>query len=216
MACPTEGNPVKNSSSFLEDTCEKCTGAKIGGYDPNYCVYCPSGIVCGDQCCGEGQMCQRSSSYPYTFTCVSTLGEGECLTNDDCGANQYCKNGESCEVTIGTCQTISSTTVTINGTEYTSSTEYMPYHAAENFCQALGKSLAPVTDGCTAEELTVVEANRYSGSCSGWAGTTNNYYWTATKLSGCSSYYISGSSSDASWLRSCGWNGQTPGFALCR
>ena len=212
--CPTEGSPVENSSA-IEDTCEKCTGAKIGGYYPFYCVYCPTGVVCGDQCCGKDEKCQVStSSWPHTFTCVSELGTNECMTNDDCGDNQYCKNSESCEVTIGTCTDISSTPVEINGTTYTASTDYMPYHAAENFCDALGKKLAPVTDGCTAEELVAVKANYYSGSCTGWAGTTNNYYWTATKLSGCSSYYVSSSSSGA--VGSDFWTHGNGSLALCR
>ena len=207
-ACPTEGNPVANSSSFLEDTCEKCTGAQIGGYYTNYCVYCPDGEACGDQCCGEGQMCQRSGSYPHTYTCVSTLGDGKCWTNDDCGDNQYCKKGLDCGVTIGTCTDISSTQVEINEKTYT-----MSYHAAENFCDALGKKLAPVTDGCTAEELAAVKANSYSGSCSGWAHTTGKAYWTATKISGCSSYYVKSSSLGA--VESFVW-GSDYFCALCR
>ncbi len=211
--CPTEGSPVENSS-VIEDTCEKCTGAQIGGHNPNYCVYCPSGIVCGDQCCGEGQMCQRSSSYPYTYTCVSALGTNECLTNDDCGDNQYCKNDYGCEVTIGTCTDISSTTVTINEKTYTASTEGISYHAAENFCDALGKTLAPVTDGCTAEELAAVKANSYWGNCSGWAHTTDNGYWTATKISGCASYEISSSSSG--WVGANYWIYDYNLLALCR
>ncbi len=212
--CPTEGSPVENNPSYIEDTCEKCVGSRYGGDYPRYCVYCPTGVVCGDQCCGEGQMCQRSGSYPYTYTCVSTLGEGECMTNDDCtGDNQYCQNDHGCEVTVGTCETISSTTVTINGTEYTASTEYMSYHAAENFCDALGKKLAPVTDGCTAEELAAAQANGYYGSCSGWTQTTNKWYWTATKLSGCSSYYITSDSSDE--VGSYPW-GSVVSYALCR
>ena len=212
MACPTEGNPVDIYPSDMEDTCEKCTGSRYGGSYPSYCVYCPTGVTCGDQCCGEGQMCQCSGSYPYTYTCVSTLGEGKCWTNDDCtGANQYCKNSYGCEVTIGTCTDISSTPVEINGTEYTASTGSMLYHAAENFCDALGKRLAPVTDGCTAEELAAVKANG-SGSCSGWVHTTGKRYWTATKLSGCASYYVGSSSSGA--VGSVGWNGGHT--ALCR
>ena len=210
--CPTEGSPVENNFSDMEDTCEKCVGSRYGGDNPRYCVYCPTGVVCGDQCCGEGQMCQRS--YPYTYTCVSTLGEGECMTNDDCtGDNQYCQNDYGCEVTVGTCETISSTTVTINEKTYTASTDHMSYHAAENFCDALGKKLAPVTDGCTAEELAAVKANNYRGSCTGWAHTTGKWYWTATKLSGCASYDIDSSSSGAvgsgSWL-------YYSGSALCR
>ncbi len=214
--CPTEGNAVQNNSSDMEDSCEKCTGAQSGGADPYYCVYCPSGVVCGDQCCGDGEMCQYSSG---TYACVSTLGEGECFTNEDCtGENQYCRNSSTCEITIGTCETVNSTTVTINGTEYTASTGGIPYHAAENFCEALGKTLAPVTDGCTAEELATVKANNYygggfTGSCTGWAHTTGNEYWTATKLSGCTSYYVSSHSSGAAgaleWLYS-------TYFALCR
>ena len=191
-ACPTEGNAVRNNPSDIEDTCEKCAGARYGGRHPYYyCVYCPDGVTCGDQCCGKDEKCQRDlSSRPYTFTCVSTLGEGECLTNDDCGANQYCQNDYGCEVMIGTCTDISSTTVTINEKTYTASTEGISYHAAENFCDALGKTLAPVTDGCTAEELAAVKANSYWGNCSGWAHTTGNLYWTATKSSGCNSYNI--------------------------
>ena len=217
VACPTEGNPVASSSSFVEDTCEKCTGAKMGStYGQGYCIYCPNGVVCGDQCCGEDEMCQGdTSSWPYTFTCVSTLGEGECLTNDDCtGENQYCKNSYGCEVTVGTCTDISSTSVTINGTEYTASTGSMPYHAAVNFCQALGKRLAPVTDGCTSEELAAGKASYfYSGSCPGWAHTTNKWYWTSTKISGCSSYRVYSSSSGA--VGSAPWCNHA-GYALCR
>ncbi len=214
-ACPTEGNAVENNSS-LEDTCEKCTGARSGGFEPYYCVYCPTGVTCGDQCCGEEEKCQLSS-WPYTYTCVSALGENECMTNDDCGDNQYCKNSYSCEVTIGTCETISSTTVTINEKTYTASTDYMSYHAAENFCDALGnalgKKLAPVTDGCTADELAAVKANGYYGSCNGWVHTTGYNYWTATKLNGCVSYYVDSSSSGV--VGSGGWNAAN-GVALCR
>ena len=191
--CPTEGSPVENSSA-IEDTCERCTGSRNGGFNPNYCVYCPDGVTCGDQCCGEDEMCQYSSG---TYTCVSALEEGKCWTNDDCVDNQYCKNSYGCEVTVGTCQTISSTPVEINGTTYTASTDSMPYHAAVNFCDALGKTLAPVTDGCTAEELAAVKANNYSGSCSGWVHTTGKHYWTSTKISGCGSYFIAHDSSGA-------------------
>ena len=104
--CPTEGNPVENYASDVEDTCEKCEGARIGGRHSTYCVYCPDGVTCGDQCCGKDEKCQLSS---WTYTCVSALGTNECMTNDDCtGANQYCKNSYGCEVTIGTCTDISS------------------------------------------------------------------------------------------------------------
>ena len=221
VTCPDENNPVAGDGSVYQvSTCEKCSGAKTSAAtDGYYCVYCPDGEACAGQCCGKDEKCQVStSSWPYTYTCVSTLGDGECLTNDDCtGANQYCKNSYGCEVTIGTCETINSTSVTINGTEYTASTDDMPYHAAENFCQALGKSksLAPVTDGCTTEELAAVKANDYWGSCTGWAHTTGNWYWTATKLSGCSSYYVQNSSSGA--VGSPYWGSVTyTGRALCR
>ena len=216
VACPDADNPVAGDGYSYMGTCTKCPGAKEGGnsFGGYYCVYCPDGVTCGDQCCGEDEMCQRdTSSGPYTYTCVSALGEGECLTNDDCtGDNQYCKNGESCEVTVGTCTDISSTSVTINGTTYTASTDYMPYHAAENFCDALGKRLAPVTDGCTAEELAAAKANGYYGSCSGWAHTTGKHYWTATKLSGCNSYHVRSSSSGA--VEFANWH--LASYALCR
>ena len=117
------------------------------------------------------------------------------MTNDDCGDNQYCQSYTGCQMVNGTCKTISSTTVTINEKTYTASTDRMSYHAAENFCDALGKRLAPVTDGCTAEELAAVKANSYSGSCSGWVHTIGKYYWTRTKLSGCGSYYVESSRS---------------------
>ena len=197
-ACPTEGSPVENNPSYIEDTCEKCVGSRYGGDYPRYCVYCPTGVTCGDQCCGEDEKCQvDTSSWIWTYTCVSALGTNECMTNDDCtGDNQYCQNDYGCEVTVGTCETISSTTVTINEKTYTASTDRMSYHAAENFCDALGKKLAPVTDGCTSEELATIE-NYASRSCTGWAHTTGKYYWTATKLSGCTSYYVDSSSSGA-------------------
>ena len=172
--CPTEGSPVQNDLSDMEDTCEKCVGSRYG---------------------------------------VSALGTNECMTNDDCtGDNQYCQNDYGCEVTVGTCETISSTTVTINEKTYTASTDRMSYHAAENFCDALGKKLAPLTDGCTAEELAAVKANNYWGNCSGWAHTTGKHYWTATKLSGCSSYRVSSHSSG--WVGSYNWTGDSG--ALCR
>ena len=209
IACPTEGNPVETHTGDIEDTCERCTGAQIGGYDPRYCVYCPDGVTCGDKCCGKDEKCQYSSGIG---TCVSALGTNKCMTNDDCtGDNQYCKNTYSCDVVIGTCTNMSTATVEINETTYTTSTGSMSYHAAENFCQALGKSLAPLTDGCTADELAAVKANG-SGSCSGWARTTGKYYWTRTKLSGCGSYYITSDSSGAVGSRDWGYNG----YALCR
>ncbi len=215
--CPTEGSPVQNDTSDMEDTCEKCVGSRYGGDYSSYCVYCPDGVTCGDQCCGEGQMCQRSGLYPYTSTCVSALGDGKCWTNDDCtGNNQYCKNSLGCGVTIGTCTDISSTQVEINEKTYTESTDYMSYHAAENFCDALGKSLAPVTDGCTAEELAAAQANGYYGSCTGWAHRTYKRYWTSTKIRGCASYYVESIRSGA--VRALVWDnpGTATYRALCR
>ncbi len=203
LTCPDADNPVAGDGYSYMGTCTKCPGAKEGstpcGY---YCVYCPDGVTCGDKCCGKDEKCQLGTgSWLWTYTCVSALGEGECMTNDDCtGANQYCQNDYGCKVTVGTCTDISSTPVEINGTEYTASTGSMSYHAAENFCDALGKRLAPVTDGCTAEELAAAKANSYSGSCSGWAQTTDEryrYYWTSTKISGCASYCVERSSSGA-------------------
>ena len=219
-ACPTEGNAVQNNSSSIEDTCEKCTGAQVGGEYVTYCVYCPSGVTCGDQCCGEEEKCQRdTSSGPYTYTCVSALGDGKCWTNADCNNDSetgeyYCQNGWGCQATIGTCETISSTSITINGVEYTASTDEMSYHAAENFCDALGKTLAPVTDGCTAEELAAVKANNYWGSCTGWARTTGEIYWTATKLHGCASYYVY--PRDSGSVGSGSWGSNYFYYALCR
>ncbi len=210
--CPTEGSPVQNDSSNMEDTCEKCSGAQSGGgYLYYYCVYCPDGVTCGDKCCGKDEKCQYSSGIG---TCVSALGTNECMTNEDCtGNNQYCKNSADCGVTIGTCTDISSTQVEINEKTYTASTDYLSYHAAENFCDALGKKLAPVTDGCTSEELAAVKANGYYGSCTGWAHTTGKYYWTRTKLSGCGSYYVSSRSSGS--VGADGW-GIYYHTALCR
>ena len=220
LTCPDATNPVAGGGYSYMGTCTKCPGAKEGGTSCGYyCVYCPDGEACADQCCGEGQMCQLSgSSYPYTYTCVSALGTNECMTNDDCtGANQYCRNDYGCGVTIGTCTDISSTQVEINEKTYTASTEYMSYHAAENFCDALGKKLAPVTDGCTAEELAAVKANdyygNYYGSCTGWAQTTGHEYWTATKINGCTSYYVESSRSGA--VGACNW-GMYYHTALCR
>ena len=213
VACPDADNPVAGHGYSYMGTCTKCPGAKEGsttcGY---YCVYCPDGVTCGDQCCGEEEKCQYSSG---TYTCVSALEEGECMTNDDCEDNQYCQNDYGCEVTVGTCTDISSTPVEINGTTYTASTDYMPYHAAENFCDALGKKLAPVTDGCTAEELAATD-DYHSGSCSGWAHTTGERYWTSTKISGCASYSVSSTSSGSIWAY--GWtHGYSPDlYALCR
>ena len=216
LTCPDADNPVAGDGYSYLGTCTKCPGAKEGstfcGY---YCVYCPDGEACANQCCGEGEWCQYNTS-TYSYECTSTKTDGECMTNDDCGDNQYCKLSVGCQAVSGTCETISSTTVTINGTEYTASTEYMSYHAAENFCDALGKSLAPVTDGCTAEELAAVKANgyygNYWGSCSGWAHTTGKDYWTATKLSGCGSYYVQSSRSGA--VGADYWSGRN--HALCR
>ena len=215
--CPTEGSPVENYLSDMEDTCEKCVGSRYGGDYPSYCVYCPDGVACNNQCCGDGEWCQYNTS-TYSYECTSTKTDGECMTNDDCGDNQYCQSYRGCQAMNGTCKTISSTSVTINGTEYTASTDDMSYHAAENFCDALGKSLAPVTDGCTAEELAAVKANNYHGSyygsCSRWAHTTGKAYWTATKLSGCASYYVSDSRSGA--VRSHSWLFAYDYAALCR
>ena len=88
----------------------------------------------------------------------------------------------------------------------------MPYHAAVNFCQALGKSLVSVTDGCTAEELAATD-DYHCGSCSGWVHTTGKDYWTSTKINGCNSYYVQSSSSGR--LGSGVWNHEG-GSALCR
>ena len=120
----------------------------------------------------------------------------------------------ACQVANGRCETISSTPVEINGKEYTASTKSMSYHAAENFCQALGKSLVTLQENCTAEELATIKANNYSGNCVGWTHTTGHEYWTSTKLSGCSSYYIRGNSSGG--VLSYGWFYGGYYYALCR
>ena len=204
-ACPTEENAVQNLDSDSEDTCEKCTGARNGGAEPYYCTYCPSGIVCGDKCCGDGEMCQNNGpQYSYTYTCISELEEGECLTNADCNngsetGEYYCQNDFGCQATVGTCQPISSTTVTLdNEKKYTASTNDMSYHASENFCRALGKSLVTLEENCTAEELATIKANGYyNGNCTGWVASSGNYgiYWTSTKVDGCTSHYVSPRSS---------------------
>ena len=246
MACPTEGSPVQNDASELEDTCEKCEGAKSGGAAPSYCIYCPLGVACENQCCGDGEKCQLiADSWPYKYTCVSGLENGECVTNMDCDEGYYCKNEYGCDIVIGTCQEIrssvarwdgesaisdtsdtsddsdnsdsddSDTIVTFNGKEYTASKDLMSYHAAENFCKALGKSLVPLDENCAADELAAIKVNG-SGTCSGWAHATSKWYWTSTKSGGCSSYYIGSNSSGT--VYSGGWNygAFTSHYALCR
>ena len=223
--CPTEGSPVQNDASDMEDTCEKCIGARIGGADPTYyCVYCPNGVACGDQCCGEGQVCREDvSSWPsFIYTCDSTLDVNECTTNDDCGPNQFCLSEYACRASVGVCTMLDSMTITLdNGKEYTASTDEMSYHAAVNFCKALKKNLVTLEENCTVGELAELKTNGYV-RCSGWKKTDGNIfyrYWTNTKRGGCHSYDITphGVFSSFGSVGSHNWNNTGRGdHALCR
>ena len=191
-ACPTEGNPVENKVDDEKDSCLKCTSAKIdvvwmGG---SYCVYCPSNrAVCGDQCCRGDQECKRDSSTGQK-KCVSKLNEGECLSNADCGAGQYCQNEPGCARMVGTCQPATlyngGISIDVYGTDVYRSQENMGWYAARNFCSAHGKRLfaSNLKNYCTNKEWTSIKNNGY-GNCvklamtndfewGGWTGTADN------------------------------------------
>ena len=188
-ACPTEGNSVKNSTSDFEDSCTKCTNAQHGNIGTqSYCVYCPSNrTVCGDQCCGEGQQCNYNG---YQYECVSSLGAGECLTNEDCEIGEYCKNEIACSQILGTCQPATlynnGVNINVNGIAVYRSQNEMGWYAAKNFCMSHGMTLLDPRDHCSSDEWMDIQDN-HSGYCqalrvsnaSGWSG------WTASGFGSC-------------------------------
>ena len=109
VSCPTEGNPVKNDGSDMEDSCTKCSGAYNGYFGVNgssavsYCVYCPSGIVCGDKCCGEDQGCQiAGDEWNPSYSCITK----SCLNDNDCAGkvtNNSSTGREICDTFTGQC-----------------------------------------------------------------------------------------------------------------
>ena len=205
-SCPTEGNPVRNNASDMEDSCTKCTNAQVGGNDPFYCVWCPSNrVVCGDTCCEAGKQCQVNRSvWPYTYTCVDSLGDNECLTNADCNngsetGDYYCKNAGGCTQTIGTCERATlyngGATLPVGTTTVVRSQDYMGWHAAKNFCAAHNMSLFNPKPYCTADEWSSIQSNGY-GYCTREENNldvTNDYNWygwTGTVSGSCSAFFV--------------------------
>ena len=198
-SCPTEGNPVRNNGSDMEDSCAKCAGAQQSAQD-TYCVYCPSTrVACGDQCCGEGQQCRRNNS-TYQYECVSGLSEGECLTNADCNngserGDYYCSHGWGCTQIVGTCQPATlynnGASVDVHGKAVYRSANYMGWRAAKNFCTAHNMSLFNPKPYCTADEWSRIQSNG-SDSCTNLA-VTDDYLlgWTGSASGSCSAFYVS-------------------------
>ena len=208
VSCPTEGMPVRNDASDIEDSCTKCPNAQVGGAPDNYhCVYCSSNrVVCGDQCCGEGQQCQYNN-FTYQHECVSGLGPNGCLTNADCNKNgktgEYCKNEMGCTQTVGTCESATlynnGASIDVHGTTvYRSADDDMSWHAAKNFCEAHGMHLfnPNLQNYCTADEWSSIQSNS-GGYCTAgeknlkvtdddddWTG------WTGSASGFCAAFYV--------------------------
>ena len=194
-SCPTEGNPVRNYASDIEDTCNKCQNAQTArgnGDNDFYCIYCPAErVVCGDTCCESGQQCKRDG---YQYECVSGLGEGECLTNADCNngleiGEYYCKNTAGCARMVGMCEKVSQKTIQLdNNTTYiTTEGSPMGWQAAKNFCLAIGSSLVSAEKHCTADEWSIIQANGGKGICDAWKSSSAGYlhFWTETSVGSC-------------------------------
>ena len=196
-SCPTEGKPVQNESSDIEDSCSKCSNAQQGNILGNtYCVYCPSDReVCGDMCCEKGKMCQykndSSTNWELVYTCVDRLVDNECLTNADCNKNgktgEYCKNAPGCTQMIGTCEEakLYNSNIDLNGISlYRSQEGVEGWYAAQNFCEANNMSLLDLRNYCSDTEI----ANK---SCSVLAANDSNWYgWTATASGTCMAYTV--------------------------
>ena len=218
--CPTESNPLVSMQSDLDDnSCTVCDGGRVWAGHGYGCYYCPKPrVVCGGQCCAEGQACQVSgNSRPYTYTCVTAQCQRDadcaeptplcdtftgtcfagCHDNSDCGSNQYClldttSTGGSCtqKPERGTCQPLTTQQVG----EYTASTASMDWWSANNFCEALNMSLANLTIKCTSEEWAAIEES--SGyACSALTAIfqgTSVEAWTRETRGNCTAFGISG------------------------
>ena len=203
ISCPINGGVISDYGSAMEDSCTKCKDAYLSQNNSDYyCIHCPSGVTCRDKCCGEGQMCKIDSSYPYTAECVSGLGADECLTNADCNngsetGNYYCKNALGCTQMIGTCESISDKTnkTLKNGKTYTASNKSMSWHAAKNFCTAMGLSLISPDNYCTETEKDNIQNNGGWGTCVGLESDEYQFsFWTINTPSSCSGERVSYSS----------------------
>ena len=52
---------------------------------------CSNGVSkCGEECCDEGYTCSRDEG-GNAYGCVAVTDDSECLSNADCGENEYCK-----------------------------------------------------------------------------------------------------------------------------
>ena len=211
VPCPTEGNPVQNYASDIEDSCTKCTNAQqdiIG--DSFYCIWCPSNrVICGDTCCEAGEQCQykrdASTNWNHVYTCVSGLDstKNECLTNADCNKNgktgEYCQNARGCGQMIGTCQPATldngGATLPVGTTTVVRSADRMGWDAAKNFCAAHNMSLLNLRDYCTDAECSSIQSNG-RGSCTNLDVTDDSNWigWTGTASGSCTAYNVTLSS----------------------
>jgi len=74
---PVDGGPPIDAGADAGPECdEPCEGECVGG------VCCEAESVCGDACCGEGELC--------SFLRCVTPGES-CRSADDCDAGEYCE-----------------------------------------------------------------------------------------------------------------------------
>ena len=205
--CPTEGNPIQNDVSDIEDSCTKCTNAQVDiRSGTRYCIYCPSNrVTCGNTCCEAGKQCQVNTSvWPYTYKCTSGLDStnNECLTNADCNKNgktgEFCKNVGGCgQMVIGTCQPA---TLYNNGASIDfygksvvrSQDDDMGWYAAKNFCEAHNMSLFNPKPYCTADEWFSIQSDG-GGPCTNLDVTDDpnwNWSWTGSAYSSCSALHV--------------------------
>ena len=146
---------------------------------------CQNGATCVNGYCQCAEGLWQPSDNSGNGECKTGL-TGDCTTNADCEAGEYCKiTGDNCtSPTTGTCIALDNgTETTYNGKTFLYSSSDMSWWAARNWCLAHGKSLVSLSDlSCT------------TGDCEDWnalkAAFGYSYFWTNDSKSSCDAFSV--------------------------
>ncbi len=192
--------------------CDSSGSYYIGSqYEYELCRACGRRMVVENYCvpgCMAGQVYHAGKR-----ECVTP----ECVKNSDCiGSGKYCKLDfniggfeSSCTEAppYGTCESASDTPVTITGVgTYQKSGSTMNWWSAQNYCEAIGGSMATVADfgcgydyvgmktwgHCNTDTSTAYDKNKWSDNFKAFqtAFGTGDFLWTSDSYNACSAYRV--------------------------
>ena len=155
----------------------------------------------------------EATTTTLTTTTVTTTTQkiGECESNEDCEANQYCYFYSSNNCTkqtgyAGECRSNTPNgTVEVNGKTFIAKNEYMSWWSVENFCKSHNKSMVSISDLNCADEIvktgychqtkagnTSYDSNNISNTVTTLKGEFgSNRYWLSDMYDSCLAYTVS-------------------------